>query len=133
MAGNVTSTPGGLDFRTGIENVSYAASGKSAPSLPLNRPSLSEQAVPSKLSGLFLEKGVETHLLDSLKPKEMTTALLSGTTYTQHLSNLRGCLEDLKKGYPRSAEAFQSGIKLVDEVCEDMQLLEVMRRVLVGG
>jgi|694.fasta_scaffold56106_5 hypothetical protein len=130
---SVSTATGALDFRSGIEKVSYAASGQSAPTLPLNRPALSEQAVPSKLAGLFQEQDVDLFLTDSLRPRELTGALIGSASYGQHLSNLRQRLRDLRAGYPRRDEAFQSGLKLVEEDCENLQLLDALRRVMIGG
>jgi hypothetical protein len=127
------SNTGALDFRTGVERVSYAASGQSAPSLPLNRPALSEQAVQSKLASLFSDRAVESFLTDSLRPGESTGNLVSGGSYSGHLRHLRERLRDLRAGYPRRDEAFQSGLKLLDEDCENIELLEAMRRIMVGG
>lgn len=129
----VSNSPGALDFRTGIEKVSYAASGQSAPTLPLNRPALSEQAVPSKLAGLFQDKAVDLFLADSLRPGEMTGVLLGSASYGEHLANLRRRLGDLRAGYPRRDEAFQAGLKLLEEDCENLQLLDALRRVMIGG
>jgi hypothetical protein len=129
----VTNPTGALDFRTGIEKVSYAASGQSAPTLPLNRPSMSEQAVPSKLASLFQDQAVDLFLTDSLKPREMTASLIGATSYSQHLANLSGRLRDLRPGYSRRDEAFQSGLALLQEDCENLQLLEALRRVMIGG
>ncbi len=129
----VSNASGALDFRTGIERVSYAASGQSDPTLPLNRPALSEQAVPSKLAGLFQDKAVDLYLTDSLRPAEMTGSLLGSASYGEHLTNLRGRLRDLRAGYPRRDEAFQAGLKLLEEDCENLQLLEALRRVMIGG
>ena len=109
----VTNSTGALDFRTGIEKVSYAASGQSAPTLPLNRPSMSEQAVPSKLAGLFQDQAVDLFLADSLRPKEMTSALLGSASYGEHLLKMRGRLRDLRAAYPRRDEAFQAGLKVI--------------------
>ncbi len=130
---SISSSSGALDFRTGIERVSYAATGQSAPTLPLNRPALSEQAVPSKLAGLFQEQAVDLFLTDSLRPDEMTGSLIGASSYGEHLANLRGRLRDLRAGYPRRDEAFQSGVKLLDEDCENLQLLDALRRVMIGG
>lgn len=130
---SVTNSTGALDFRTGIEKVSYAASGQSSPTLPLNRPSMSEQAVPSKLAGLFQDQAVDLFLTDSLKPREMTMNLIGAGTYSQHLANLGTRLRELRPGYPRRDEAFQSGLGLLDEDNENLQLLEALRRVMVGG
>ena len=130
---NVSNSSGVLDFRTGIEKVSYAATGQSAPSLPVNRPSMSEQAVPSKLAGLFQDQAVDLFLTDSLKPREMTGSLLGAVTYSQHLSNLSGRLQNLRAGYPRRDGEFQSGLSLLKEDCENLQLLEALRRVMIGG
>jgi hypothetical protein len=129
----VSNASGALDFRTGIERVSYAASGQSDPTLPLNRPALSEQAVPSKLAGLFQDKAVDLFLTDSLRPAEMTGSMIGSASYGDHLTNLRGRLRDLRAGYPRRDEAFQSGLKLLEEDCENLQLLEALRRVMIGG
>ena len=130
---SVTNSTGALDFRTGIEKVSYAASGQSSPTLPLNRPSMSEQAVPSKLAGLFQDQAVDLFLADSLKPREMTTNLIGAGTYSQHLENLGTRLRELRRGYPRRDGAFESGLALLDEDNENLQLLEALRRVMVGG
>jgi hypothetical protein len=129
----VSNASGALDFRTGIERVSYAASGQSDPTLPLNRPALSEQAVPSKLAGLFQDKAVDLFLTDSLRPAEMTGSMIGSASYGDHLTNLRGRLRDLRAGYPRRDEAFQSGLKLLEEDCENLELLEALRRVMIGG
>jgi hypothetical protein len=129
----VSNASGALDFRTGIERVSYAASGQSDPTLPLNRPALSEQAVPSKLAGLFQDKAVDLFLTDSLRPAEMTGSMIGSESYGDHLTNLRGRLRDLRAGYPRRDEAFQAGLKLLEEDCENLQLLEALRRVMIGG
>jgi hypothetical protein len=129
----VSNASGALDFRTGIERVSYAASGQSDPTLPLNRPALSEQAVPSKLAGLFQDKAVDLFLTDSLRPAEMTGSMIGSASYGDHLTNLRGRLRDLRSGYPRRDEAFQSGLKLLEEDCENLELLEALRRVMIGG
>jgi hypothetical protein len=128
------SNPGALDFRTGIERVSYAATGQSSPTLPLNRPALSEQAVPSKLARLFEDRAVDGFLTESLRPGEATGAIVSeAASYSAHLRRLRERLRNLRSGYPRKDESFQSGIKLLDEDCENIELLEAMRRVMVGG
>ncbi len=127
------SNPGALDFRTGIERVSYAASGQSSPTLPLNRPALSEQAVPSKLSRLFEDRAVDAFLTESLRPGESTGSIVMEASYSSHLRKLRERLRNLRSGYPRKDESFQSGIKLLDEDCENIELLEAMRRVMVGG
>jgi len=129
----VSNATGALDFRTGIERVSYAATGQSDPTLPLNRPALSEQAVPSKLAGLFHEKAVDLFLTDSLRPKEMTSALLGAASYGEHLAKMRGRLRELRAGYPRRDEVFQAGLKLLEEDCENLQLLDALRRVMIGG
>lgn len=129
----VSNASGALDFRTGIERVSYAASGQGDPTLPINRPALSEQAVPSKLAGLFQDKAVDLFLTDSLRPSEMTAALLGSASYGEHLGRLRNRLRDLRAGYPKRDEAFQSGLKLLEEDCENLQLLEALRRVMIGG
>lgn len=129
----ISNASGALDFRTGIERVSYAATGQSDPTLPLNRPALSEQAVPSKLAGLFQDKAVNLFLTDSLRPREMTAALLGSASYGEHLANVRRRLRDLRAGYPRRDEAFQAGLKLLEEDCENLQLLDALRRVMIGG
>jgi hypothetical protein len=129
----VSNASGALDFRTGIERVSYAATGQSDPTLPLNRPALSEQAVPSKLAGLFQDKAVDLFLTDSLRPKEMTAALLGAASYGEHLGQLRDRLRDLRAGYPRRDEPFQAGLKLLEEDCYNLQLLDALRRVMIGG
>lgn len=129
----VSNASGALDFRTGIERVSYAASGQRDPSLPINRPALSEQAVPSKLAGLFQDKAVDLFLADSLRPRELTAALLGSASYGEHLGRLRDRLRDLRAGYPKRDEAFQSALKLLEEDCENLQLLDALRRVMIGG
>jgi hypothetical protein len=97
---SISNATGALDFRTGIERVSYAATGQSDPTLPLNRPALSEQAVPSKLAGLFQDQAVDLFLADSLRPKEMTSALLGSASYGEHLLKMRGRLRDLRAALP---------------------------------
>ena len=129
----ISNAPGALDFRTGIERVSYAATGQSDPTLPLNRPALSEQAVPSKLAGLFQDQAVDLFLADSLRPKEMTSSLLGSASSGEHLLKMRGRLRDLRAAYPRRDEAFQAGLKLIEEDCENLQLLDALRRVMIGG
>ena len=129
----ISNAPGALDFRTGIERVSYAATGQSDPTLPLNRPALSEQAVPSKLAGLFQDQAVDLFLADSLRPKEMTSSLLGSASSGEHLLKMRGRLRDLRAAYPRRDEAVQAGLKLIEEDCENLQLLDALRRVMIGG
>jgi hypothetical protein len=129
----VSNASGALDFRTGIERVSYAATGQSDPTLPVNRPALSEQVVPSKIAGLFQDKAVDLFLTDSLRPAETTGSLLGSASYSEHLGNLRSRLRDLRAGYPRRDEAFQEGLKLLEEDCENLQLLDALRRVMIGG
>lgn len=76
---------------------------------------------------------MDLFLTDSLKPREMTASLLGAASYSQHLDNLRKRLRDLRAGYSRRDETFQSGLALLEEDCENLQLLEALRRVMVGG
>lgn len=128
------STPSSpMDFRTGVERVSYAASGQTDPTLPSNRPSLSEQAVPSRLAGLFADRSIENYLTDALRPRESTSGLLGTSSYGGHLANLQGKLNDLRAAYPRRDDAFQTGLRQLGEDQENIQLLEALRRVMIGG
>jgi len=122
-----------MDFKRGIESISYAGEPSREVGTNPQRPILSEKPVPSRLAALFNGRSVDDFLMQSLDPKGRTGTLLGNDSIGGHLKNVASRLRDLREAYPRRDEAFQQALAQLEEEQQNHELLTAMRRTMIAG